>query len=227
MDNDKGISFDDETTHESDLNVDTAPRARNRTVMLTPEITGQVRARLQQDGPQAPIEAPTSAQDPGFQPVTSRRSGAESSFNPPASASTREAAPVVQTAARPPARDSIVWSRPSGVIGFLVSFDDDEHGEVFILRSGRLIVTSEVPVGGSYLFIKHASVSPMHAIVRISEEGEVQVLDQLSEFGTGVKRYESGEELQLSGDKCVLNHGDTLRFGKRTFWLCLMPMRSE
>ena len=51
MDNEKNVSYEEEgNTDDGASGVEhSAPRARNRTVMLTPEITGEVRARLAQD----------------------------------------------------------------------------------------------------------------------------------------------------------------------------------
>ena len=123
--------------------------------------------------------------------------------------------------------DGIVWGKVTPVVGFLVSFDSDSNGEFYVLRNGRLVITSQPPPGGSYLYIKDESVSPMHAIMRVSESGEIQVLDQLSEFGTIVKRFGSDEEMKLSGDKCSLDHGDTIRFGTRNFNVCILAKTQE
>ena len=49
MDNDKDLGFGfPEEMDEADVERDPqrAPRARNRTVMLTPEVTGEVRSRI-------------------------------------------------------------------------------------------------------------------------------------------------------------------------------------
>ena len=46
MDNDKNVDFDDnQESNETEHSGNSATRARNRTVMLTPEVTGEVRAR--------------------------------------------------------------------------------------------------------------------------------------------------------------------------------------
>jgi hypothetical protein len=68
----------------------------------------------------------------------------------------------------------------------------------------------------------------MHAILRITAAGEIQILDQLSEFGTRIRRFGSNEEEQLSGDKSSLEHGDVVKFGDRSFHLCVVAVdRSE
>ncbi len=119
-----------------------------------------------------------------------------------------------------------VWNKVTPLIGFLVSFDKNENGDIFELRSGRLIITSESAAGWSYILIEDASVSPMHAILRIDESGAVQVLDQLSEFGTRIKRFGSQEEEQISGEKSTIEHGDIIKFGDRTFHVCILALNS-
>ena len=117
--------------------------------------------------------------------------------------------------------DFIDWVKESPVCGFLVSFDKNPNGDVFNLHSGRLVVTSEAPSSGNVFYLDDESVSPMHAVLRISPKGEIQVLDQLSEAGTRIERLD-GEVLELSGDKANLQHGDLLSFGQRTFKVCLI-----
>ena len=66
MENDKNPDFDDEK--EGEYTSEPAPRARNRTVMLTPDITGEVRARLARE---------LSAQPAGSQFGSARGGGPE------------------------------------------------------------------------------------------------------------------------------------------------------
>jgi hypothetical protein len=63
--------------------------------------------------------------------------------------------------------------------------------------------------------------------MRISENGEIQVLDQLSEFGTRIRLSGSNEEVELSGDKSTIEHGDIVQFGDRTFFVCLLSFATE
>ena len=111
-------------------------------------------------------------------------------------------------------------------MGFLVSFDSNPNGDIYELRSGRLIVTSEPAAGGSYIVVADESVSPMHAILRISASGEVQVLDQLSEFGTHIKRFGAEEEEHISGEKSTIEHGDVIKFGNCTFHVCILALNN-
>lgn len=184
-----------------------APRARNRTVMLTPEMTGQVRARLAQET--------TGALPESFSPNIT----AQQAPRPAAPQST--AAPVAGVSFH--SGKEFVWTKDSKLIGFMVSFDRNEFGEFYPLKVGRLIITSEVAAsGGNYLLLSEESVSPMHAIMRISQNGEVQILDQLSEYGTKIKHTDGSTE-ELSGEKSILSHGDIVSFGDRSFHILLIP----
>ncbi|MBX7145536.1 MAG: FHA domain-containing protein [Oligoflexia bacterium] len=213
MDNEKNLNFEASAQKEGDFQSESSSRARNRTVMLTPEITGQVRARIAQEmdqgftgpGKQAEPQSATGTFVPG--PNVGRASAADSG----------EFRPV--TGAQKPA---IAWSKETPVVGFLVSFDSNPNGEVYELRSGRLMVTSQPAGGSNCLLIKDDSVSPMHAIMRVSSTGEIQVLDQLSEFGTKIQRFGSTEEQALSGDKGTVEHGDVIKFGNRRFHVCVI-----
>jgi hypothetical protein len=244
MDNDKNAGFEKTPAAEGEKQGErpaqsSAPRARNRTVMLTPEITGQVRARLAQDIGESGIAAPSgggndraSASDAGFVPVSSRsragfegdsRKSSSSGFTaPPAPSRQGPAAPAGHVQHNP----GVVWQKKTPVIGFLVSFDADTNGDVYELRTGRVIVTSEPSGTGNFFIVNDDTVSPMHAILRIAASGEVQVLDQLSEFGTKIKRFGSDEEIELSGEKGTLEHGDIVRFGKRNFNVCIIQKGS-
>lgn len=236
MDNDKTLNINLETQgrgEKPDFSSDaSSSRARNRTVMLTPEITGQVRARLAQEVPDpghasggvAPLPQGGGFEHPrggGFAaPIQSRASGA---FEAAHDGGVRGAGALPGQAR---VKEGIVWAKPSRVIGFLVSFDSNEYGDVYELRVGRVMVTSGAQGDANTLLLNDPSVSPMHAIMRVSERGEVQVLDQLSENGTHVKRA-AGHDEHLSGDKGDLHHGDVVSFGNRSFVVCIVPRAEE
>jgi len=256
MDNEKSLEFGDEGGDEGEGEVENAPRARNRTVMLTPEITGQVRARLAKEldpssalagltdqsrgsgfnsvAPRRPaVEAPPDRSRPTpISPAQAGGHGAYQEVRRPVEAPQGAPRPGAAPLARPPAApeavpdgDVIEWKKSSALVGILVTYDRDTNGEIFPLRSGRLIVTSEMPSGGNFFFLEDGSVSSMHAIVRIGEDGAIQILDQLSEHGTTIRRLTSGEEIRLSGDKANVEHGDEVAFGERRFTVCLLPRK--
>ena len=124
-------------------------------------------------------------------------------------------------------KDRVIWMKEAPVIGFLVSFDHNPNGDVFELRTGRLIVTSEGASGGNYLILKDTTVSPMHAILRVNGPRDIQVLDQLSEHGTLIRRFGDAVEEELSGDKSTIAHGDIIKFGQRKFVVCVIPTEPE
>jgi hypothetical protein len=118
---------------------------------------------------------------------------------------------------------------PSGMnggalVGFLVSFDADPRGMFVELREGRMIVTSESVGAAPCLVIEDSSVSPMHAIMRISSGEPIYILDQLSEFGTRIIHMDSREDESLSGEKGVARHGDVVFFGEKKFHVCLVSI---
>lgn len=234
-----------------------APRARNRTVMLTPEMTGQLRSRMGREGiiSQDPQAGPVQSLPPGpppardemppqqFRPVQKtpqhpirpdtyilqqELDQVRNALNPPQSGGFQAPATTPPAFAKPvepgaaESKTGVYWSRLSPVLGFLVSYDDDENGEVFDLRQGRVIVTCERAGHGDYLVINDQTISPMHAILRITAAGEVQVLDQLSEYGTKIQRMGSEETEDLSGERSAVSHGDVLYFGKRSFHVCMV-----
>lgn len=199
-----------------------APRARNRTVMLTPEMTGQVRARLAQEGAGGFTTPELTGGNGGFSSNVTVQHTPKLSYEPPRA---ETSAPMRPQHTAPTAPQQQAWVKETPVVGFLVSFDSNENGDVHFLKVGRLIITSEASTsGGNQLLLQDESVSPMHAILRMSSQGEVQVLDQLSEFGTKIQRADGTTE-ELSGEKGVVSHGDIISFGNRTFNVCLIHQR--
>ncbi len=249
MTNEDDMNF--ENTNEEVLEDSTnsnAPRARNKTVMLSPDVTGEVRARLAEDlrlkaeegVPQIPSSTGGEIATAGSgvflngnsekttQPSLKSSFGVGQGAN--ANAFSQPSKPVIPTAPAQDAQqgfaedvDRVVYNKIGKVVAFLVSYDKDEKGDVFELRTGRMIITSEMGGTGNYLYIKDESVSQMHAILRITEDSPVQVLDQLSEHGTVVIRHADSETIELSGDKSELYHGDVLKFGDRAFTVCIIP----
>ena len=312
---DKEASGIEENQALDDGRGSTASRARNKTVMLSPEMTGEVRAMLQQQGVAPAMDAPAQPEsnqfaqpsqpnamdslfssgdrietrstsvidtdsiqgyepeesfvqeqeDTGFDPMTALVSSApplggyatedvESSQDsysveptPTPAVETPEptgfsvsqppevpvAKPAVSASAAPRTPvplgpkgwHSIVSTREQKgrLVGLLVSYDTLEEGEIFEIRSGRFLITSRATDNGDYLLVDDDSISPLHAIVRVTEAGAIQVLDQLSEFGTGLCRFGESEEEEVAGGLATVEHGDTIRFGKRYFVVVSIP----
>lgn len=235
MEKEKGFGFD-AAPAKDDFASDNTSRARNKTVMLTPEMTNQVRNRFQQDAvessPQPTVsggaqshggfETPRSSMSAtASSGYVSAHSGYRSVSEPPPAAVPRQSHPPVAQATAPDG-DAVVWVRETPVVGFLVSYDSSPNGSVFELRVGRLIVSNQLSTD-NVLYLTDSTVSSSHAIIRVSQSGEIQVLDQLSEHGTSIKRFGSADVVRLSGDKASVEHGDTLSFGDRNFHVCTVP----
>ena len=247
--------MNDKDNYDSESKTDQKPepamRARNRTVMLTPDIAGQVRAKLAQgatsmprspetrDGDVAATISPQSvAPGQGFysQMVQPNIVDAGPRLAPQARKVVEQAPVQVPhhehsrvTTGQASVSDStqvfsdlIFWAVEAPLVGFMVSYDKNPMGEVCSLRAGRLTVTSVAQGNGSSLLLQDPTISPNHAIIRVSASGEIQVLDQLSESGTHIKRFGSEEEIELSGDKSFLEHGDIIRFGDRSFHVSII-----
>ena len=84
------------------------------------------------------------------------------------------------------------------------------------------MISSEQNATENCLVISHPSVSTMHAIMRISSDGSVLILDQLSEHGTTIKRASDAGEQSLMGDKEALHHGDVVVFGECAYNVCII-----
>lgn len=119
-------------------------------------------------------------------------------------------------------REIVESKRISKLVGFLVTYQRDRLGEYIELREGRLLVSSTGGASDNCLVINDPSVSPMHAIMRISSDGTILILDQLSEHGTRIKRRASGKEETLLGDKSTLEHEDLVTFGECAYHVCIL-----
>ena len=224
---------------EDDLaKVGATSRARNRTVLITPDVTGQVRAMLGGDegptsrDPLSELLTPGSWDEPkdkGFQ----RPNQLDDANAKRGTGKMKQQSPSPEPAAQPAVSvNARAVARPqkpkadSKIHGFMVTFDSNPHGEVFELREGRKLITSRPTDQGDFILIEDESVSPMHAVLRVTKEGDVQVMDQLSEHGTGVTPAGGVDEQEVSSRTSV-GHGDCLRFGHRKFVICMVPRVAE
>jgi hypothetical protein len=74
----------------------------------------------------------------------------------------------------------------------------------------------------SYLYLNDDTVSPNHAIMKVSHDGGIEILDQLSDSGTMIQKYNAEEEVELLGEKMSVSHGDIIRFGQLRFHVCVL-----
>jgi hypothetical protein len=120
------------------------------------------------------------------------------------------------------AEDYVDWRKETKLVGFLVSYARDPRGSYVELREGRLLVSNAKVAGDSCLVIRHESVSPMHAIMRVAADGSILILDQLSERGTRIHRVDSDKEESLMGDKSTICHGDVVVFGECEYHVVIL-----
>lgn len=228
-----------------------ASRARNKTVMLTPEMAGQMRAQIQSASdddadPVSDLLPPITWDDAKDRQAPARvmadvasqhRASANRVPEPqavaprPMQASTAGEVVVAESRAKAgvdmkTGKVRVVSSKSSKIIGFLVSYKDNENGEVIEIRQGRWLLTSKFSdQSDQQIVIDDETISPLHAIIRATADGKIDVLDQLTEYGTGLTRASGGAEIDLAGAKEKIEHGDTIRFGKREFVVCLVPAK--
>ena len=111
------------------------------------------------------------------------------------------------------------------IVGFLVSYDVDEDGEVYPIRSGRWLITSRRTDHGDYILMEDDTISPLHAILRATSDGRLQLLDQLSEYGTAIRRAGQAGEIEVAGGLESIVGGDVIRLGKRNFTVITIPTK--
>ncbi|MCC6931924.1 MAG: FHA domain-containing protein [Deltaproteobacteria bacterium] len=256
MTKDKGRDSRD-ILHDEEDHVESGSRARNRTVMLTPEMTGQVRALVNtekldgrkkervvnpmsqllppmgwsspaaKEEPKPATSVTPEQEDMGYEPVIKQEPQEEkqqtmeaTEMSTPAPESSKRTTATFNTVSAQP----IVHKRKGKVAAFLISFDNDATGEVYEISTGRWLITSRPTDQGDYILLDDESISPLHAIIRALDNGKIQVLDQLSEFGTFVTKPNTDSEEEISGSTVLLEHGTGLRFGNRRFVVCLVPV---
>ena len=108
------------------------------------------------------------------------------------------------------------------IVGMLVSYDRVPAGEIFPLREGRSMISSSDSAHDEETIVIHdSSVSVSHASIRVSEEGNVDIVDNLSKDGTFV--YHMGSDARQSASTpCSLSNGDSISIGNRIFHICLV-----
>ncbi len=289
------MSFNDDQKKPLDKAAMMASRARNRTVMLSSDMTGQVRSMIQDQGDavepddlESPSENPTNENgflSPSYlnsfkdtssfekalgkeevrvkteligndlrQSVSGTRiedgkfgalSRGTDNYDRPIPASVKDIlntkefsrgkvastesstlnhhTPTSFDAQREVLSKSREGFRKSRILGFFISFDLDEHGEIVEIREGRSIISSKYMDQSDMLFIDDDSISNPHAVIKADKKGNILLLDQLSEAGSSVIRSGHSEEIDAVGTPVELRQGDIIRLGSRYFVFCAVP----
>lgn len=168
-------------------------------------------------------ESPIRVREEGYEPVVPVQSPVAPSIRKPVKEEIKPE-PIQETTKMTNTTVRLVTkSELTKLAGFFVSFDVEQSGEVVELRKGRWTLSSKPSQEGNCIVLEDASISSSHAIIRVTNDGKIQVLDQLSEFGTGILRNGADEEEEIEGAMVTLEHGDRVRFGKRYFFVCILP----
>ncbi len=123
-------------------------------------------------------------------------------------------------------RDALIREQRGALVGFLVSYDDGQAGDMRELRVGRWVVCRKsLGTANFTIVVDDETISESHATLRVHPNGELDVLDQFSERGTAVLRRESAVEEVLCVSATSVKHGDIVRFGQRRFHVCIVERR--
>ena len=108
------------------------------------------------------------------------------------------------------------------LVGWLISYQMDEKGKAFEIRSGRTLIGPQGANNGRLITVDSAELSSPHLAMKASNKHTIVVQDIFSDEGSFVLRSGSNEEKQVDGP-IELKHGDWLRVGAKTrFQLCLI-----
>lgn len=100
------------------------------------------------------------------------------------------------------------------------SKEHEKAAESIEVYSGRFMICG-TKLLNTDLVIGNASVSTPHAIINFLE-GDLLLLDLMSEKGTFIRKFGQRDFVQLTG-QTRLDHGDWVRFGDFEVLVCLVP----
>lgn len=111
---------------------------------------------------------------------------------------------------------------PNRLIGWLVSYEEDEFGSAHEIRLGRTLISAENGIQARCITIPNGELSSPHSAVNATAKHRVFIQDIFSEQGTYVTRSSKEESESVEGP-VELRHGDWLKFGEgHRFQLCLI-----
>ncbi len=108
------------------------------------------------------------------------------------------------------------------LIGWLVSYQNDEMGESHEIRSGRTLISSKNGLDGKVIEINEQSIAAPHSAMSASQQHQLVLQDIFSPSGTFLQRSSDKEEQKVDGP-IEVHHGDWIRVGEETkFQVCLI-----
>lgn len=100
------------------------------------------------------------------------------------------------------------------LIGWLISYELDELGAAFEVRSGRSFIAAQKNgASGRVIEIENPSLSTPHCAIHAGENHKVLIQDIFTEGGSYLTRADGDTEQRITGP-VELHHGDWLRIGK-------------
>lgn len=112
--------------------------------------------------------------------------------------------------------------RSNRLVGWLVSYQNDERGIYHEIRAGRFFIGQGRIDGERSIPLNGEQIGKVHAALHAASNREVKLQDIFSDGGTYVTRSGSREEFAVEGH-ASLEHGDWIRFGDNVrFQVCLI-----
>ena len=113
------------------------------------------------------------------------------------------------------------------LIGWLVSYADDEKGAFHEIRIGRTFVSSRPLPDLKQLTLNNNSISTPHLVINANNKHKIMVQDIFSDQGSFLTRSNQQNENRISGPVEV-SHGDWIRMGDKTrYQVCLIDVGSR
>lgn len=113
-------------------------------------------------------------------------------------------------------------SRAQRLIGWLVSYQDNEMGESHEIRTGRTLISSKNGLDGKVIELQESSIAAPHSAMSARSNHQLVLQDIFSESGTYLRRGNGKKEVQVN-EPVELEHGDWIRIGEHSrFQVCLI-----
>jgi len=125
---------------------------------------------------------------------------------------------------RPRSQNETAGTSSNGgrLVGWLVSYADDDLGTAHEIRSGRTLISNDDIGDSRVITVSDRSISTPHSALSASQKHRITIQDIFSESGTYLQRGEDKSEEKLNGPT-EIDHGDWIRFGAADrYQLCLI-----
>ena len=118
--------------------------------------------------------------------------------------------------------DSQTPNQRNRLVGWLVSYANDELGSYHQIRAGRTLISADKSSDTRVITVAERDVSSPHLALSASARHRVLIQDIFSEHGSYLTRGDGKNEMKVTGP-IEVEHGDWLRIGDGTrFQVCLI-----